>query len=299
MDFIEEKTPNGFLIKILLKKWQFLAFGKKGEAIYAEREQKSLLHTVPLIIFVGEHFSIKENHLQSYSLIKIRNGTMIIPYKDLRDNKIKYIFLITDSNLDLIPVRIATTKNVASMVKEIDATVHPDFVFVDESVTSNDVVIIKNRYQAKTIIFVEETRHYKLSEMTSPLEDEMELNINMMSQNPVFLTKIHLRSMNFSKINQILLDFNLTALDTEYILNFITAMLADQKTQMSPKNRQILEELLDSFQFYHYLLQKDDEKIKTMISTKVNRRNMLVQNIGIQGKINISRKRGTAPVYRI
>ena len=49
------------------------------------------------------------------------------------------------------------------------------------------------------------------------MEDDREklLNLNMMSNNAVFLSRIHMRNMELSKINQLLLDFELTALDTE------------------------------------------------------------------------------------
>ena len=36
MNFVEEKTPSGKVIKILLDKWQFMAFDRKGKSIVNE-----------------------------------------------------------------------------------------------------------------------------------------------------------------------------------------------------------------------------------------------------------------------
>ncbi|HOO72352.1 MAG TPA: hypothetical protein PK926_11375 [Spirochaetota bacterium] len=273
MEFVEEKTPAGYLLKIFFKNWQFLAFGKKGQTIYSDDEKKSMLHRVPLIVFVGENFVLNKSYSRNYELLKIRNGTMILPFRDRREKRNKFVFIITELPIDIIPVRIDSTKNIASMVKEMEPAIKPDYVIIDETVSANDVVIIKNRYRVDNIIYIEDTPHYKLTEMAITPDQETEVNINVLSQNPVFLTKIHLKAMNLSKINQLLLDFELTALDTEYIMNFITATMMDKKNPVSEKNRLILEDLYNSFQFYHYLLKRDNEKIKEMIQSKTNKKN--------------------------
>lgn len=274
MDFVEEKTPKGYVLKILFAKWQFLAFGKKGEYIYADSENKVLLHKVPLLIFVGNSFIYKKNYTRKYELLKIRHGTMILPYHDKLERKSKYIFIVTDTKLDMLPVRINSTKNVAEMVKQIDATIRPDYVIVDDSVTSNDVIIIKNRYRVDNVIYIEESPHYKLTDMSTLRESNADVNINVLSQNPVFLARVHLRAMNLSKINQLLLDFELTALDTEYIISFINKRIDDTKNPLSPKNKALMDELLKAFNFYHSLLEKDDERIKTIINNLKSQKNI-------------------------
>src|SRR3990172_7972209 len=94
-------------------------------------------------------------------------------------------------------------------------------------------------------------------------EGDRVMNINMMSTNPVFLVRIHLRNMDLSKINQLLLDFEITALDTEYILSFLQETLDNAEGDpVILKNKPMLFDLLNSFKFYHSLLQKDETVIK-------------------------------------
>ena len=126
MNFIEEKTPKGYLLKILFDNWQFLAFNRQGKSIYADKEGKSLLHEVPVLIFIGTTFEIKTEYDRAYSLLKIRNGSIVVPYLDLKDNKTKYFFLETDKEMDAIPVRMMQVSDVAQMVRDMDVALQPD-----------------------------------------------------------------------------------------------------------------------------------------------------------------------------
>jgi hypothetical protein len=267
MNFIEEKTPKGFLLKIMFDTWQFLAFDKKGSSIYVDKEGRGLLHTVPVIIFVGTTFSVKMEHDREYTMLKIREGKIVVPYKDLHDGKTKYFFIETDKELDAVPARIKLVSSVTEMVRNIDMSIRPEFVVVDDGITPNDVIIIKNRYKVEDVIYIELANNYFLSEKLKIPDMDRVINLNMMSANPVFLARIHLRSMDLSKINQLLLDFELTALDTEYIMHFIQMMLDDaDNDEAVQKNMKMLIDLRDSFKFYLALLQKKDEEIRAIIS---------------------------------
>lgn len=268
MNFVEEKTPKGYLIKIFFENWQFLAFDGRGKSIYADKEKRSLLHTVPVMIFVGTSFSIGRDWERDYRMLKIREGVIVVPYVDVRDGKTKYIFLETDRDLDAIPARIMHVGDVAQMVREIDMGVTPHYVIVDDAVTPNDVIIIKNRYKAGDIIYSELANNHFLAErMQIPDADDI-VNLNMISSNPVHLSLIHLRAMDLAKINQLLLDFEINALDTEYILSFIRSEIdgIESKPGME-KHAPMLNDLLNSFKFYHSLLEKDEDKIKEMIDS--------------------------------
>jgi len=266
MDFVEEKTPGGHLIKIMFKNWQFLAFDKKGNSVYVDNDGKSLVHHVPLIIFVGVHFKVKKDYTKDYYMLKIRKEAIIVPYKDLLDNKNKYIFLDTDKNLDIIPGRIMIVDSISAMVKDIDIKLRPDYVIIDDTITDNDVIIIKNRYKAENVIRVQRVESSSEIDIAG-MEEEKTVNLNMMSTNPVFLARVHLRSMDLSKVNQLLLDFDLTALDTEYIFSFIQNLLLDEESSAVKKNRPMLIDLRNSFKFNLHLLQRNDEEIRKMIES--------------------------------
>ncbi|TFH42633.1 MAG: hypothetical protein E4G96_03045 [Chrysiogenales bacterium] len=268
MNFIEEKTPKGYLIKIFFDKWQFLAFDRRGKSIYVDREHRSLLHTVPVLVFVGTSFEIARDYEKDYRMLKIRDGVIVVPYVDIRDEMTKYIFLETDKALDAIPARMMHVRDVVQMVREIDIAEHPRYVIVDDAVTPNDVIVIKNRFKAEEIIYSELSNNVFLTErMQIPDVDDI-VNLNMMSSNPVYLALIHLRNKDLAKINQLLLDFEINALDTEYILNFIHKSIRVMYDQPGmEKHAPMMNDLLNSFRFYHSLLEKDETAIKKMIDS--------------------------------
>lgn len=263
MDFVEEKTPAGFVIKIMFNKWQYLAFTKKGTSVYVDKDGSSLVHHVPLIFFVGPHFLIKKDYSREYYMVKIREGEMILPYYVATTREKRFLLVDTEKDLDAMPVRILHVPDLPTMVKEFDISLRPDFVVIDDSITDNDIIIIKSRYKSERII------HVANEEVRAPAhedeEDERIVNLNMMSTNPVFLARIHLRNFDLSKVNQLLLDFELTALDTEYILNFIDQLLENDEDQKIERNRGMLMDLRDAFFFYLNLLQRNDEKIREII----------------------------------
>lgn len=268
MNFIEEKTPKGYLIKILFDNWQFLAFNRQGKSLYADREGKSLLHEVPVLVFVGSTFQIKTEFDREYSLLKIRDGAIVVPYFDMKESRTKYFFLETNKEMDAIPVRMMQVNDVAIMVRDMDVNVRPNYVIVDDTVTPNDVIIIKNRYKVGEIVYVELANNYFLAEQLQIPEPEQAVNINVMSTNPVFLARIHLRTMDLSKINQLLLDFEITALDTEYIMSFLQSALESADTDpLMMKNKPMLIDLLNSFTFYHGLLEKNEKEVREMIDS--------------------------------
>ena len=269
MDFIEEKTPAGYSLKILLKKWNFMAFDRKGKPVYADQESGNLLHPVPLFIFAGEKFDLKRTYDRQYHLLKVRNGSIVLPYERRVDHAVSYVFIPTEVKLDMIPVRLMLVRNVVQMVREIDISYRPDYIIADEGIGANDVIIMSNRYKAQNIL-------YAMDEGRKPsVDDDLDRfdNLNMLSRNPVFLARIHLRSMELSKVNQLLLDFDFTELETEYVAASIREAMKREDT--SNRDVERLRNLMESFTFYLYLLQRNGEKIRAFLDRVRDERTMI------------------------
>ncbi len=269
MEFIEESTPNGMHLKIILNSWQFLAFDKKGKSIFDEQDGQKLLHHVPLIIFLGEIFNIKRPFDREYHLLKIRNGDIILPYIDNFDSLTKYVFIPNDKKIDLIPARIMQFRDLPTFIKAVDVNMAPDYIIVDNAITANDEFLVMARYKKEELIHLDADHTLMHADQILPDNAPPEVdNLNTLSTNPVFLARIHLRVMDFAKVNQLLLDFELTALDTEYIIKFIEDILTKKDDPVVIKRQALIEDLRDSFIFYLYLLQRNDEDIKKIILQK-------------------------------
>ena len=88
----------------------------------------------------------------------------------------------------------------------------------------------------------------------------------MISSNIVFLAIIHIRNTDIAKMNQLMLDFEITEFEIEYILTFIDA--ACSNSNQSTRNKYMLESLKEAFTFYSYLLLHNDEGIRQMIESQ-------------------------------
>ncbi len=269
MNFTEERTPKGITLKIFYDKDKYLAFDSKGKSIYADVEGKVMVHMVLLIVFLGDSLDFKKDYEKNYLLLKIQKGKIIIPFNIKNRIDPQYIFLPTDMKLDMVPAKLIRIKDIAEMVKDLDIHIIPDYILTDESITSNDIIIVKNRYKIDEDVVIKVMENLSVPERKYPADDieEKNINLNLISENPVYLARIHLRAKDLSKIYQLILDFELTALDTEYILNFIEEQLKNsEKDLSSDKNRSMLLDLKNLYAFYIKLLKKNDEGIRDMIN---------------------------------
>lgn len=268
MDFTEEITPSGFTLKILFKKMKFLIFNKKGESFSADPEGRGLLHKIPTIVFLGNIFIVDRDYPKEYSLLKVRDNTIILPYRNIIEKKRKYLFIHYATTIDLLPSRIIVVKSYSSMLKDVPSDTDIDYLFIDESISEIEVSVIASRYRPGEIIKVTKD---KAASQQIPAEDKSSdyININTMSDNPVFLASYHLRNMALSNLNQLLLDFDISAFDTQFIIYLINDILDKRKNDTSVfRNIEMLVDLLNAYEFYLALIVRDEKKIKEKIDTE-------------------------------
>jgi hypothetical protein len=200
---------------------------------------------------------------------------MILPYRDLTDSIKKYKFITIEKEIEMFPGQIFHFSDIATMVREFDIPEYPEYAIIDDALSSNDIIIIQNRFKVSSIINADINNNLSLLGFQQKMEKKRTINLNMMSQNPVFLTAIHLRSMNISLINQLLLDFDITIIEIEFIIYIIKKHLAElNKTDDGNKYIPRLEQLIGSFSFYHNLLNRDGDKSREIIDTQSDLREL-------------------------
>ncbi len=272
MDFTEEKTPSGYILKILFDNWNYLAFNRKGVPVYADEEGRSLLHKVPIILFLGTIFNFERDYDREYNLLKIREGQIILPYRNIVEKKRKFIFIPVSDPMDMTPALIKLLRSYSIFLKEIPAGKEIDYLIIDDSISETELAVIQSRYKPGKILNIHSNdENENVSEKGSEPDY---ININTLSDNPVFLTTIHLRNMALSNINQILLDFDISAFDTQYIIFFINKTLTDENNEDAQKNNGMLTDLKNSFEFYLALIERNEEVIKNKISVLTDRRKL-------------------------
>jgi hypothetical protein len=266
MDFAEEKTPAGFTLKVMFKNWKFLVFDSKGDSIPADKEGRTLLHKIPLFVFVGNIFNIEHDFDREYSLLKIQNKKLIVPYRNIVEKKRKYHFIPFEADMDQIPAIVLHQRSYSSMLRSFTSGNEIDYLIIDGSISETELSVMISKYKPGKVINISAAPSAASGKSDS--ENDMSyININTLSENPVFLARMHLKKMALSNLNQLLLDFDISPLDTQYILFFIKDLLESEKPGSDiSKNRKTLEEIKNSFEFYLALIQRDEENIKEIIS---------------------------------
>ncbi len=270
MDFAEEKTPSGRTLKIMYKKGMFLLFNEGGEPVYADPEGRSMLHKTPVVIFIGTSYSVERDYDREYTLLKISEGKIILPYRDMIEKKRKYIFLETEIQSDMIPSEIKLVSGYSSMLRDIPSDLKIDFLVIDSTLTDTEIAVVSSRYKPGRLILTSA----KEDDLAGADKEDKELDyisINTMSDNPVFLALMHLKKMSLSNLNQLLLDFDISALDIQYIVHFIDEIIASRSAESEvQKNMNMLVDLKNAFSFYLALIQKDNELVKQKIENETD-----------------------------
>jgi hypothetical protein len=279
-NYIEEKTPKGFTIKIIVDKNAFLVFDPKGSTVYADASGMKILHKITAIAFLGKSFTVRNRKVSDFTFCKVSKGKVIVPFYCSGDNNMRYLLLDYAEGMDLVPVKILFLPHVAAIAREADAGSRPDIVILDDQATDSDIVVIKNRAPSARVIMANEVikagivapRDVLLTEdkINRAVDVLDEVNLNVMSRNPVFLARVHLRQLDLSKVKQLLLDFDMAASDAGFILSFIDTMLKKVQTDSSLSSLEAkLIVLRDDFDFYVALLNKDEAEIDKLIE-KIN-----------------------------
>ncbi|HEY1406990.1 MAG TPA: hypothetical protein VF857_10310 [Spirochaetota bacterium] len=277
--YLEEKTPKGFTLKILVKKGSFLVFDRVGATVYGDPGGMKVLHRIPVIAFLGSSFTVRNRRVSDFTLCKVSKGKIVVPFYISGDRDMRYLLVDTIEPVDMMPVRITFINSVAFIAREIEAGARPDVFVVDKAFNDNDLVVIKNRVPTARVFLASEIIKAGITvqkEFRPSNEEEPEraidvldtVNLNVMSNNPVFLARVHLRQLDLSKVRQLLFDFDMTPSDAGFIQTFIDSMLKKiEEDPLLATQEQKLADLREDFVFYTALLAKKTEDVTRIIES--------------------------------
>lgn len=261
---IEEKTPKGYIFKINIVKKQYVVFNPKGEIIYSNDNKTKPFHTMKTIVFIGlETDSSARKH--PYQLLKIQNNSLIVPYT-LDDGKKKYLFLPAETILDMIPCITEYFNDTATFVSFVKKGIYPDYIIANKRLSENDIQFISSLSPASHMEIVATTPDIRIDDNKRAVDQMNNIDINLLSQNPVFLARIHLRNLDLVRVKQILLDMDITESDAQYIIAFLSTMIKNSDKEELGKHAEKLTELKKAYEFYFYLITQNDAKIHELIN---------------------------------
>jgi len=273
----ERKTPEGFLIKVRLSKMTYVVFSPKGPEVPKGAKNNSIVVVVPRVVFLGDDFNISHFRMGDLSFVNVKNGKLMIPYQHGGSKEIKTINLNSGSESDILPVIVYhfhTLKDLASLSEKKIEFQH---IVADEGLQRNDMVNLKIRYPLVNILLLKKKMNAFVDPKTALPADEKgaataidtdssgmamratNANLNVHSENPVFLSRIHLRNMELDKVKQLLFDFDLNPDDIIFIRTFLDVMIKnkDEKEELTVNKEKIVT--LDEIFRLAELIIKHDE----------------------------------------
>ena len=259
---IEEKTPKGYVFKINTVKRQYVLFNQKGEIIYSDENKTKPFHSMKTIVFIGVYpgdAAIK----QPYQLFKIQNASIIIPYM-FENNTRHYIFIPCDSYLDVIPCMVEYANDIASFISFVKKGITPDFIIINSELSHDDNAMIQSLCPSSHVEIAGKSVEPPNND-SKRAADAGNIDINLLSNNPVFLARVHLRNLDLPRVKQILLDMDLSESDAQYIIAFLNTMLQHSQKEELHKHLEKLNELKRAYEFYFYCIAHDDQNVKQLI----------------------------------
>lgn len=244
----ERKTAGGFLVKVRLSKMTYVVFTEDGPEVPKGAKNNSIVAIVPKVGFFGEDFDLSHFHLGELSFVNVKAGKMVIPYQHGFSNEIKTIFLGTGSQSDALPVVIYHFKNKEELMHSWEKGDQVQYLVVDEEIPRSEMVTFKIRYPSLNILVIKKRINTSAESLAPKVDPKLgeagkgivdydkvratdvarNSNLNMQSENPVFLARIHLRTMELDKVKQLLLDFKLVAQDVSFIRTFLEVMIKNE-----------------------------------------------------------------------
>lgn len=261
---VEEKTPKGYIFKINIAKKQYVAFNPKGEIIYSDDNKTKPFHVMKIIVFIGFELA-SSNRKHPYQLLKIQNNSLIIPY-GAGEGKRQYLFLPSNTLVDMVPCITEYFDDTALFVSFVKKGNIPDYIIVNDSISDNDIKFISSLSPSSHIKIVNKISDVTIDDTKRATDQLNNADINLLSQNPVFLARIHLRNLDLVRVKQIILDMDITESDTQYIIAFLSTMIKNSNKEELHKHLEKLKELQRTYEFYLYLITHNDEKIQKLIA---------------------------------
>lgn len=288
----ERKTPKGYLVKVRLNKLTYVVFTPRGPEVPKGAKNNSIIVPVPRVVFLGDDFSLSHFRLGELSFVNVKNSKLVIPYQHGGTRDIKYIYLNSGSESDVLPVIIYHFNTVKEIIKSSEEGNLFHHIVSDEGLHRNDMVTLKIRYPSinililkKKIVTVQETKP-KLQAIEDKDDSAVvdadkaraaematvNSNLNLHSENPVFLARIHLRDMELDKVKQLLFDFDLKSEDIAFIRTFLSVMLknVNNKEELE-SNKDRVRTLDEIFRLAILIIDRNEDQFENELENGFSR----------------------------
>ncbi len=207
MKYVEEKSPSGYSFRLFPESGQMIIFDRRGKTVNLSGEPFGEMIRIPFICFAGRNVLLKTELYRDYSVLKVRDGRLVVPYVDRFSLKTLYFFMPVEFKLDIIPARMILIRDASEMMKSLKEDTVIDRMIFDQSVSENDEDLIVHRYRIHEVFRIRDEHKPFASSQTVPLT----------GGNPVFLACQYIRKADMISLKSVLETAVLAITDIECI----------------------------------------------------------------------------------
>lgn len=294
---IEHKSPNGYTIKVRGYNHSFIIFKPDGNPERLDtKDPNRIINHLKTVVFIGPQFSLRESY-SGIAFFPVKKGRIVVPYYHSQLQSEKAILIHTPSTSDLYPLITEKIANLDELYHNLRAGHIPHYVVLDESVSRQELISLKQRLPSAYLFTIKmhdssnklhksgkttPTRQQLLGEKldqskvrATDLLEEDKKNVDIYSDNPVFMARVFLRNLELGKIKSLLLEKPITIQENMYIQTFLDTMITNEydKKELADSKGELVR-LKKYFELQMVILQEEYDALETMITEETDKNDL-------------------------
>jgi len=272
-DYVEHRTPAGFLLRVNMRNGTFLAFknGKPQGWITAGVETQ--IHPMLHAIFLGDKFHVHTRPDSPLIFFPMERSFVKIPfeYGDETESRSMRIPLEYEG-LDFLPGLAFHFSGYWPSVLPAIGDGRRYFI-TDQGIPRQNIMRIKSKYPRSRLIVFKPEDFMKIRVEREKIEEQGKaravdlvetLSDDAISQNPVFAARYFLRSLEWRKMYSIPMFTRVKTSEIEIIISFLEKMYKNAATNPELKDSvESLEDLIDYYDGVLAIMAADFARVKS------------------------------------
>ena len=260
-DYIEHRTPGGFLLRVNMRNGTFLAFrnGKPQGWLTAGVEQQ--IHPMLHAIFLGQQFRVQTRQDSPLIFFPMERSFVKIPFEYGEESDLRYMRIPLEyEGLDFLP---GLAFHFAGYWPNVLPAIGDGrrYFISDQGIPRQNIMRIKGKYPRSRLIIFKPEDFMKVKVEREKIEEQGKaravdlvdsLTDDAIGQNPVFAARYFLRSLDWRKMYSIPMFTRIKVSEIEIIISFMEKMYKNASQVEELKNA--ITNITDLIDYYDGVL---------------------------------------------
>lgn len=240
----------------------------------------------PFLLFIGEEIIPQVNEFNTIHLLPIKKRSVELFYR-LKNNEKKYrVSINIKFILEVYPVYVHYSSNLKLDLKLLQERFKNkfDLIVYSSHLTRIDLINLRLLFPSAKYLLAgeysiedikqENWDNYRITDIAKKVGEEY------LTKNPVYASRLYLRKLDFDKMYNLPLQFNLSPEEINIILTYLNVMFSNQANNKELSLRaEELKDLKVYFEFVLNLITKNIQKLEEYIEKNYLKNKNLIENI--------------------